>query len=100
MTQTAKEVVAYLKKRYDINISTTNYLTNIIDAIMTDREKLKKALIVIKTLKQDAKLALSGAWNKSDDGFEDQITLIDMFFNEIRKDDEEGKKFRQTKLPL
>jgi len=66
---------------------------------MTDKEKLKKAVKIIKTLKEDAKLALKGAWDRSDQGFEDQIILIDTFFSEIEKDEEESK-FKQGKLEL
>lgn len=36
MTQTAKEIVEYLQKRYDINISTKNYLINKIDKAIAD----------------------------------------------------------------
>lgn len=65
---------------------------------MTDKQKLAKAIVLIKTLKQDAKLALDGAWDKSDDGFEDQIILIDRFFNEINK--EETGPLKQIKMPI
>lgn len=65
---------------------------------MTDKQKLTKALKLIKTLKQDAKLALSGKWDKSDDGFEDQIILIDRFFNEINN--EEKGPLKQIKMEL
>jgi len=32
MTQTSKEIIEYLEKRYQINISTTNYLIQKIDS--------------------------------------------------------------------
>lgn len=99
MTQISKEMVTYLKKRYDINISTTNYITSIIDALMTDKQKLNRAILLIKALRQDAKLALNGGWDRSDEGFEDQITLIDTFFSDINKEDE-GGKLKQIELPL
>lgn len=65
---------------------------------MTDKEKLKKAIEVIKTLKEDAKLALSGHWNKSDEGFQDQLLLISKFFVEITG--EPKGKLKQGKLKL
>lgn len=65
---------------------------------MTDKQKLAKATKLIKTLKQDAKYALRGAWDKSDDGFEDQITMIDRFFDEIK--DEEKGPLKQLKMEL
>ena len=37
----------------------------------------KDAIELIKTLREDAELALDGGWDKSDDGFRDQISLID-----------------------
>jgi hypothetical protein len=39
------------------------------------------AINLIKTLREDAVMALDGRWDRSDDGFEDQITLIDKFLN-------------------
>jgi len=60
---------------------------------MTDLDKAKKLL---KTLRQDAKLALSGSWDKSDEGFEAQIHLIDQFFNDCNK--QPKSKFKQKKL--
>ena len=65
---------------------------------MTDKQKLAKAEKLIRTLKQDAKLALSGAWDKSDSGFEDQITLIDRFFDEIKN--EKKGPLEQLKLKI
>jgi hypothetical protein len=32
----------------------------------------------LKTLREDAEMALNGQWNRTDGGFEAQITLIDM----------------------
>lgn len=42
-----------------------------------------EAISLLKTLKEDAELALSGDWDKSDSGFEAQITLIDRLLNKI-----------------
>jgi hypothetical protein len=67
---------------------------------MTDKQKLKKAISALKTLKQDAKLALSGDWDRSDHGFECQIYLIDDTLKEIENDQGPKSKFKQTKLPL
>lgn len=66
---------------------------------MTDKEKLNKAIALIKTLKKDAKMALNGSWDRTDGGFEDQITLIDRFLDSL-EDKEQPSKFTQTKLPL
>lgn len=58
---------------------------------------LTEAVKILKTLKQDAKLAISGFWDKSDDGFRCQIQLIDNFLS--RLDNKKLKsKFKQTKL--
>ncbi len=65
---------------------------------MTDTQKLKKAISIIKTLREDAKLALNNDWDKSNSGFENQIILIDSFFNEINKK-QEGL-LKQIKLNL
>ncbi len=65
---------------------------------MTDKQKLDAALKVIKTLREDAKLALSGDWNKSDDGFESQMLLIDKFYKLINEPPR--SKFKQTKMDI
>jgi hypothetical protein len=36
MTQTALEIIDYLEDRYDINISTTNFIINKIDKAVED----------------------------------------------------------------
>ena len=38
---------------------------------------VKPLVHTILTLREDAEMALSGEWNKSDEGFEAQISLID-----------------------
>lgn len=66
---------------------------------MTDKQKLKEAIRLLKIVKQDAKLALSGRWNRGDDGFTAQIQLIESFFDKIESPPPETK-FKQGKLPL
>lgn len=58
---------------------------------------LKEAVKILRTLKQDAKLAISGFWDKSDDGFRCQIQLIDKFLSSIHNKKLKSK-FKQTKL--
>jgi len=42
-------------------------------------EKVVEPLIsTLNTLRKDAEMALKGEWDKTDSGFEAQITLIDM----------------------
>ncbi len=47
------------------------------EKILRLEKEVKELKSVLQTLKEDAEMALSGAWNKSDEGFEGQITLID-----------------------
>lgn len=58
---------------------------------------LREAVKILKTLKQDAKLAISGFWDKSDDGFQCQIQLIDNFLSRLHNKKLKSK-FKQTKL--
>lgn len=39
----------------------------------------KEALHLLLNVRQDAEMALNGAWNKSDHGFEMQLALLDKF---------------------
>ena len=39
---------------------------------------VKPLISTLNTLRQDAEMALNGEWDKTDSGFEAQITLIDM----------------------
>lgn len=66
---------------------------------MTDKQKLAKAIKVIKMLEKDAELALDGDWDKSDTGFEAQLIIISAFFREINKEEEEGP-LKQIKMPI
>jgi hypothetical protein len=72
-------------------ISTKTLLSNM-------RDKLKEAVALLKTLREDAKLALSGDWDKSEEGFRAQIESIDKFLDSLDKKDD--GKFKQTKLDL
>lgn len=56
---------------------------NIVEKLKQTEERLKEACKIIDTLRTDAAMALCGDWDKSDDGFEDQITIIDEFFHKI-----------------
>lgn len=48
----------------------------------------QEAINLLYTMKQDAELALDGSWDRTDDGFESQIELINNFLKNI--DDEES----------
>ena len=39
---------------------------------------VKPLISTVNTLRQDAEMALNGEWDKTDSGFEAQITLINM----------------------
>ena len=39
---------------------------------------VKPLISTLNTLRQDAEMALNGEWDKTDSGFEAQITLINM----------------------
>ncbi len=58
--------------------------------------KLQEAVLLLKTLKQDAKLALSDNWDRSDEGFRDQIILIDRFLSSL----ERGKRSKFVQLKI
>lgn len=44
---------------------------------MTDKEKIKELIEILEVLKEDAEMAINGDWDKSNEGFQDQIDLID-----------------------
>ena len=50
---------------------------------MNEQEKLQEAISVLKTLLEDARMALDNKWDRSDSGFEAQITLIENTLSEI-----------------
>ena len=43
---------------------------------------------LLRSLRTDAKMALNGEWNKSDKGFQAQITAINRVLTKIDKDNE------------
>lgn len=53
-----------------------------LDMTTLDSEVFEKVfeplLSTLSTLREDAEMALNGDWDKTDSGFEAQITLIDM----------------------
>jgi len=61
---------------------------------MTRREK-EDVLVLLDTLKTDAEMAISGTWDKSKEGFEYQVVLIDDFVKNLNKQDESTN--RKTK---
>jgi len=65
---------------------------------MTDKEKLKEAVSLLKMIRLDAKMALRDDWDRGDDGFKSQIICIDKFLNSIKR--KYTSKFKQTKLDL
>lgn len=48
---------------------------------MTDKEKIDILLHTLSTLAKDAHMALAEEWDRSDDGFSCQLTLIDEALN-------------------
>ena len=46
----------------------------------------ERAINLLKTIKEDAMMALDNTWDRSDNGFEVQLQLIDDFLNEINDD--------------
>lgn len=50
---------------------------------MTDKKKIEELIDLIITLRNDAEMALNGKWDKSDDGFKDQIYFIDKKLEEL-----------------
>ena len=53
-----------------------------ISMIKENTKTIDEAIEVIKTLREDAVMALDGDWDRTDRGFEDQIIMIDNFLNE------------------
>ena len=62
-------------------------------------EQQRKAISLIMTLRQDAKLALSGYWDRSDKGFQSQIDMINKFLKSLDEKPEKGK-LKQASLDL
>jgi len=56
-----------------------------------NKELLRETIIVLKTLKEDAEMALSGDWDFTtkegvDDGFEAQLSLIEPLIDKLTKE--------------
>ena len=47
-----------------------------------------EALSLIKSLWEDANMALDGDWDRSDEGFKAQIELIEKFLNKLEDDND------------
>ena len=52
---------------------------------MTNKERIEKLVSALQTLKKDAEMALDNKWDRTDSGFESQITLIDNVIAEVEK---------------
>lgn len=53
------------------------------------KKRLEEAILTLKTLREDAEMALNGDWDRGDVGFRDQIILIDQtieYINPERKE--------------
>ena len=48
-------------------------------------ELLEEAIELLQNLRIDAEMALDDRWDRSDDGFEAQISLIDNFLSKLKK---------------
>ena len=48
------------------------------------KEKLDLAIETLETVYKDAEMAIDGEWNKSDEGFADQLTLLDQTLSQIK----------------
>lgn len=57
------------------------------DKMKNNNNIMNEILSVLETLKEDAEMALEGTWDKSDDGFEAQITLIDKIILKIQENE-------------
>ncbi len=56
---------------------------------MNNNEKILESIRVLKILKDDAKMALSGEWNRSTEGFKSQIYVIDKALKELKTENTE-----------
>lgn len=55
---------------------------------MKDLTKLKRAVELIESVRQSCFEAISGAWDKSDEGFQDMVGALDIAFNILSDDPE------------
>jgi hypothetical protein len=60
---------------------------------MNNNEKILESIRVLNLLKEDAKMALSGEWNRSTEGFNSQIYVIDKVLKELKTESTEQKLF-------
>lgn len=82
-SQIAKEVIKYLtnlaiedKLPQDISQLSEVDLSKVVQPFI---ERLES---VLRTIREDANMALSDEWDRSDDGFESQISVINSVINE------------------
>lgn len=52
---------------------------------MTDKQKITVLLNALNIVKEDAEMALDGNWDKSDEGFQDQIDFINKTIESLDK---------------
>jgi hypothetical protein len=55
------------------------------------KETEKHVIEILNILFEDAEMALNGDWDRSDEGFEAQITLIDECLTKIENDNRKNK---------
>ena len=56
---------------------------------MNNNEKILESIRVLKLLKDDAKMALSGEWDRSTEGFKSQIYVIDKVLKKLKTENTE-----------
>lgn len=56
---------------------------------MNNNEKILESIRILNLLKEDAKMALSGEWNRSTEGFNSQIYVIDKVLKELKTESTE-----------
>jgi|LakMenE01Jun11ns_1017448.scaffolds.fasta_scaffold9958435_13 hypothetical protein len=56
---------------------------NIVEKLHQTEQHLKESCEILNTLRIDAEMALCGDWDKSDEGFETHINMIDDFFFKV-----------------
>jgi hypothetical protein len=76
----AKTLYAEKIKEILVNLAVEDKLP--LDLTTLDSEVFEEVfaplITTLKTLREDAEMALEGQWDKTDSGFEAQLTLIDM----------------------
>ena len=56
---------------------------------MNNNEKILESIRILNLLKDDAKMALSGEWDRSTEGFKSQIYVIDKALKELKTENTE-----------